>query len=159
MVLKFWGERDPSWRGRARDFWRELRTPAGLASPVFRSSGAWVSACLRAWAWAPSLACSAEPGVRALQRFISSPPPRSRHYCRHLTLMLGAASWERSNVVLRDCAAVPPTAQDQACRWSRAQAKPSKGRRGETRRREESEFPSSCLETGGQMWSELRWTD
>lgn len=142
IVLKFWGERDPSWLGRARGLWRKLRTPAGLASPVFPSSGAWACACLRAWAWAPFLACSAELGVRALQRLISSSPPRSCHYCRHFTLALGAASWEGSSVVLRDCAAMPPAAQDRARRWSVHRRNRARGEGERWKGRRKVNFPA-----------------
>lgn len=76
-------------------------------------------------------------------------------------IMLGAASWQQSNTVLhgvqRRYLRVPHGQQPRTQRVS-AQCK-DKSRRGAKRRdegwEEGSRCLSSCLETGGQMWSEL----
>lgn len=90
------------------------------------------------------------------------PPPRLRacHYCPHVTCCGGAASWERDQMPRSVTAqAVPRPAWDQERRCGCAKTKLREGRMGGMKRWEERRFMSSCLETGGQMWSELQGTD
>lgn len=71
-------------------------------------------------------------------------------------VMLGAASWQRSNVALCDCMC---DSLASGVSVLRAEATPSEGRRGEVAGWKESKCVGSCLETGGQVWRELRRTD
>lgn len=134
--------------GKGKRLEEEAPNARGFSEPGFPASGARASVCL---------SVCGRPAWRVLQSWESGlfrdssprplPAPVTQD-CRHLALASGAAGG-------RDRVPCSVTAPPVPC--------PGEAERGEKGGEmlgwEESEFPSCCLETGGQVWSELRRTD